>query len=259
MQSFAFPTRFGLAVLGLLSCATAQASDWSDTEFHLQLGNLDVPSFAGGGNAEHAILTLQHASGWRYGDIFFFIDVVHSRQPGIQDFDLYSEAYANLSLGKITGNPVGAGPVSDIGLIGGFNWAADANVRKYVAGVRLALDLEGFAFVNLDLAALIDDSGGLVSGGAPAEDDAILVDVSFARRFMIGEAEFSVEGHIEYVGERTDELGNTAEPWILAQPQLQWHVTERIALGIEYQFWMNKLGDRTTDENAVQALFVWNL
>ncbi len=259
MQPFTFPTRFGLAVLGLLSCATAQAADWSDTEFHLQLGNLDVPSFAGGGNAEHVILTLQHASEWRYGDNFFFIDVVHSRQPGSQDFDLYSEAYANLSLSKITGNPVGAGPVSDIGLIGGFNWAADANVRKYVAGVRLALGLEGFAFANLDFAALIDDSGGLMSGGAPAEDNTVLVDVSFARPFMIGDAEFSVEGHIEYVGERTNEVGNAVESWILAQPQLQRHVTDRIALGIEYQFWMNKLGDRATDENAVQALLVWNL
>jgi len=26
---------------------------------------------------------------------------------------------------------------------------------------------------------------------------------------------------------------------------------------IEYQLWINKLGDRDTDENAVQALFVW--
>ena len=139
MRFFTFPTRFGLALLGLLSCASAQAANWSDTEIHLQLGNLDVPSFAGGGNAEHVIFTLQHASEWTYGDNFFFIDVVDSRRPNAQDFDLYSEAYANFSLGKITGNRVGAGLVSDVGLIGGFNWAADANVRKYVAGVRLAL------------------------------------------------------------------------------------------------------------------------
>ena len=76
---------------------------------------------------------------------------------------------------------------------------------------------------------------------------------------MIGDAEFSIEGHIEYVGERTNELGDTVESWILAQPQLQWHMTERIALGIEYQFWMNKLEDGDTDENTAQALFVWNL
>lgn len=260
VQLFAFPTRLGIAALGLLTCvcASAQATDWSDTEFHLQVGSLDAPSFAGGGSALHVIYTLQHASGWKYGDNFFFVDVVDSRQPGSPDIDFYSEAYANLSLGKVTGSRVGAALVSDVGLIGGFNWAVDAKVRKYVAGLRLALGLEGFAFANLDVAALIDDSEGLVSGGAPREDDTILVDFNFARPFRIGTADFSIEGHIEYVGERTNELGGKVESWILAQPQLRWHLTDRIAFGIEYQFWMNKLGDRDTDENAVQALFVWN-
>lgn len=130
-------------------------------------------------------------------------------------------------------------------------------MRKYVAGIRLALDLQGFAFANLDIAALIDDSEGLSSGGAPAEDNTVLVDFNFARPFEIGEADFSIEGHIEYVGERTDELGGNVESWILAQPQLQWHLNDRHAVGIEYQFWMNKLGDGATDENTVQALLVW--
>lgn len=249
--------RLGGVLIALLWCASGQAAEWSNTEVHLQIGDLDVPSFAGGGSAEHVIYTLQHASGWKYGDNFFFLDVLDSKRPGFQDFDLYSELYANFSLRKISGQAFRAGPISDIGLLGGFNWAADANVRKYVAGIRLALDLEGFAFANLDLATLIDDSEGLASGGAPAEDDTVLVDFNFARPFKIGEADFSIEGHIEYVGERTNELGGSVESWILAQPQLQWHLNERIAIGIEYQFWMNKLGDAATDENTVQALLVW--
>ena len=245
--------------MALLWCGSLHAAEWSNTELQLQFGNLDIPTFAGGGSADHMIYTLQHASGWKYGDNFLFVDVLDSRQPGFQDFDIYSEMYANFSLGKISGKSISAGPVSDVGLFGGFNWGADANVRKYVAGIRLALDLEGFAFANLDIGALIDDSEGLASGGAPAEDDTFVVDFNFARPFKIGEAAFSVEGHVEYVGERSNELGGTVESWILAQPQLQWHINDRIALGIEYQFWMNKLGDGDTDENTVQALLVWEL
>ncbi len=30
-------------------------------------------------------------------------------------------------------------------------------------------------------------------------------------------------------------------------------------VGIEWQFWMNKPGDKETDENSVQALLVWGL
>lgn len=257
LVSCAHGVRLGTVVIALLWCTSGQAAEWSNPEFQLQIGDLDVPSFAGGGSADHVIYTLQHASGWKYGDNFFFVDVLDSRHPDFQDFDLYSEMYANLSLGKIRGKAIRAGPVADVGLIGGFNWAADANVRKYVAGIRLSLDLEGFAFANVDVAALIDDSEGFASGGAPAEDDAVLVDFNFARPFKIGEAEFSIEGHIEYVGERTNEFGGTVKSWVLAQPQLQWHLNDRIALGIEYQFWMNKLGDGDTDENTVQALLVW--
>ena len=252
-----YQARLAGFLIALYWCCSAQTAEWSNTEIQLQVGNLDVPSFAGGGSADHVIYTLQHASGWKYGDNFFFVDVLDSDRPGFQDFDLYSELYANFSLGKISGQAIGAGPVSDVGLLVGFNWAADANVRKYVAGIRLALDLEGFAFANLSLGALIDDNEGIASGGAPADDTTVLVDFAFARPFKIGEATFSIEGHIEYVGERTNELGGTVKSWILAQPQLQWHLNDRIALGIEYQFWMNKLGDAATDESAVQALLVW--
>ena len=252
-----------VAVAAMCLSTVAHAAEWSNTELHLQAGRLDVPAFAGGGSADHFIYTFRHASGWKYGDTFFFVDVLDSQERGFQDFDVYGEAYANLSLGKLSGKggergkPVAFGPVSDIGLIGGVNWAADANVRKYAAGVRLAFGFDGFAFANLDVMALMDDSEGIASGGAPAQDNTFVVDFNFARPFKVGEADFSIEGHIEYVGERTDELGGEVEPWILAQPQLQWHVGQQLAIGVEYQFWMNKLGDGATDESAVQALLVW--
>lgn len=246
-----------LAVLTLLSTLSATGAEWSNTELQLQYGNLDIPTFAGGGDSYHLIYTLQHASGWKYGDNFFFVDVLDARDPGFQDSDIYSEWYANFSLGKIRAKEVRAGFVSDIGLTLGVNWGADANVRKYLPGLRLSLDLPGFAFANLDFAAYIDDNEGAASGGAPREDDAWLVDFSFARPFSIGEANFSIEGHVEYLAERENEFGGKVESWILAQPQLRWNPNDRISLGIEYQFWMNKLGDGATDESAVQALFVW--
>ena len=231
-----------LALLSLIVWQPATAADWSNTELHIQIGNLDVPSFAGGGDSDHVIYTLQHAS---------------DRAGGFQDFDMYGEWYTNFSLGKITGKPVGGGFIKDIGIILGFNWAADANVKKYLPGIRLSLDLPGFAFANLDIMAYIDDSEGVASGGAPSEDDSFLIDFNWARPFKIGDSSFSIEGHIEYAGERDNEFGGKVESWILAQPQFRWYVRDSVALGIEYQFWQNKLGDGATDESTVQALFVW--
>ena len=246
-----------LALLSFALLQPAYALDWSRTELHFQYGNLAVPTFAGGGDAEHFIYTLQHASGWQYGDNYFFVDVLDAQDSDFQDFDVYGEWYANFSLGKITGRKVGAGLVSDVGVILGFNWARKPGIKKYLPGLRLSLDLAGFAFANLDFTAYIDDSDGVSSGGAPSESNSFMIDFNFMRPFEIGGVNFSIEGHAEYIGGRQNEFGGTVEPWILAQPQLRWNAHDRFSLGIEYQFWMNKLGDGATDESVVQTLIVW--
>jgi len=246
-----------LSYMGLLTLQPATAAEWSNTEFQIQYGELDIPNFAGGGSADHLIYTLQHASGWKYGDNFFFIDVLDSQDPGFQDFDIYGEFYPNFSLGKISGKKVGAGFIKDIGVLMGFNWAADANVKKYLPGIRLSLDFPKFAFANLDIAAFIDGSEGVSSGGAPKEDDTFWIDFNWGYPFKIGNASFSIEGHVEFVGERTDEFGNTVESWILGQPQFRYNANDNLALGFEWQFWLNKLGEKNTDENALQLLLVW--
>ena len=246
-----------IALLLPVFAPSGHAFEWSNSELHLQYGQLDVPSFAGGGKARHLITTLQHAHGWKYGDNFFFVDMQDSRESGFQDFNLYGEWYSNFSLSKITGRKVGGGLVADIGLVLGINQADDANVVKYLPGIRLSLDLKGFAFANLDITGYIDDSEGVASGGAPRENDSFMVDLSFARPFKLGGHNLSVQGHIEYIGSRKNRFGDRVEGWLLAQPQLRWRVTERLWMGIEYQYWMNKLGDGATDENTVQALLVW--
>ena len=246
-----------LALLSFALLQPAYALDWSRTELHFQYGNLAVPTFAGGGDAEHFIYTLQHAGGWQYGDNYFFVDVLDAQDSDFQDFDVYGEWYANFSLGKITGRKVGAGLVSDVGVILGFNWARKPGIKKYLPGLRLSLDLAGFAFANLDFTAYIDDSDGVSSGGAPSESNSFMIDFNFMRPFEIGGVNFSIEGHAEYIGGRQNEFGGTVESWILAQPQLRWNAHDRLSLGIEYQFWMNKLGDGATDESVVQTLIVW--
>ena len=245
------------ALLFLVSAHTTDALDWSDSELHLQIGRLDIPTFAGGGRTTHFIYTAQHAHGWKYGDNFVFIDTLDSRSSAFQDSEFYGEWYSNFSLGKLTGSRFGIGPIADIGLVLGLNWADDAKVVKYLPGIRFSLDLEGFAFANLDVTAYIDDNRGVDSGGAPSETDSYMVDFSFARPFKLGDHSFSLEGHVEYIGGRRNEFDGKVQGWLLAQPQFRWNVTNRLSLGIEYQYWRNKLGDGATDENAVQALVVW--
>lgn len=243
---------------------TASALEWSITELQYQHGNLDAPTFAGGGDVGTHILTFQHASGWKFGDTFLFIDLLEdSRQDGFNDDDIYGEVYFNFSLGKILGKRAGIGPVKDIGLLAGLNLGADAKLVKYLPGIRLSWDIPGFSFLNTDFAAFIDDSPGADSGGAPKENDSFYIDVNWSYPFRIFSRSFAIEGHLEYIGERTNEFGSKVSGWFLAQPQFRYdignefHYPEHIFLGVEWQVWLNKLGDARTDENAVQLLVAW--
>ncbi|NIB40948.1 hypothetical protein HBA55_15200 [Pseudomaricurvus alkylphenolicus] len=273
-------TKTTLTALTLMTCASAlQAADWSSTEVHFQHGNLQK-AFQGGGSESETggtnILTLQHASGWKYGDNFFFIDHLNYGRTDAEkasgsgtDDELYGEWYSNFSLGKITGKDLSFGPVKDIGLIAGFNFAQEVDTLYYLPGVRFALNLPGFAFANLDVTSYIQD--GEDKFGVDAESNTYMIDFNWAYPFKIGNTSWSLEGHVEYIAGSDitingADFGAERESWILAQPQLRLDLGEvlfdnkgKLFVGLEYQYWNNKLGDANTDESEVQALVVWNL
>ena len=197
-------------VLILLGAFSAQSSDWSKTEILYQQGKLVTPNFAGGGEYSTTVITLQHASGWKYGDNFFFVDHLNdNNQDSFDDIAFYGEIYLNFSLGKILAKSISAGPVKDVGLVFGVNADSDANVMKYLPGIRLSWDAPGFAFLNSDFTAYIDDNDGVRAGtnNAPTEDNSYMIDVSWGYPFTIGDFDFSIEGHMEYIDSRKNEFG----------------------------------------------------
>lgn len=248
----------------LFTASSAAAFQWQSSELQYQYGRLSAPSFAGGAKAGTHILTLQHASGWGFGDVFFFVDFLDDDSAdGFNDGDYYGELYVNFSLGKLTGRDLGFGPVRDLGLIAGINKAGEPKVLKWLPGVRLSWDLPGFTFLNTDFTAYIDDSAGAGEGGAPKESDSWMIDLNWAYAFSIGGHEFSIEGHGEYIDGRRDEFGNQLSHWILLQPQFRYdlgkplfHQAGHLFIGTEWQYWRNKLGDRETTESVLQALVV---
>ena len=248
---------------------SADAADFSTTELQYQYGRLDVPTFAGGGKDNTSIVTIQHASGYKWGDVFFFIDFLRGENGHVNHFnddDAYGELYVNFSSKKLLGIDYGKGLLRDIGLIQGLNVDVDANVFKYLPGVRFSWNIPGFAFLNTDFMAYLDFSSGVRPGtfNAPAETNSAMLDVNFAAPFQIGGQYFSFEGHIEFVLPRKNEFGADVAGHIFGQPQFRWDVgyaltgrKDRFFIGTEYQIWMNKLGDKKTDESAFQALAVW--
>ena len=264
-----------LALTAALNAPMVSAEIWGNTEVQLQaLGELERPGT--GGTADTTIITFQHAGGWEYGDNFFFMD--YSRYsvnndanfPVADSSELYGEWYSNFSLGAISGNDLSFGPVKDIGVVAGFNFAPEVDSAWVLPGVRFSLDLPGFAFAQIDVTGYIHQGGG--SADSPVftvvdEDSSFMVDFAWAYPFKIGSTSWSIEGHLEYIDGRTqvNNFGTTElESWILFQPQIRLDLGEvlgqkaqRLFVGIEYQYWKNKLGEKGTDDNTAQFLAVW--
>lgn len=270
----------------VIATCSVQAADWSVTEVHLQYGNLDKAFQGGKGSAETDgtfITTFQHASGWKYGDNFFFVD--HLNYGGRTDFEKsvdpdtgrvrrdtsddewYGEWYPTFSFSKISGHELELGFLKDIALIAGFNFASEVDTFYYLPGVRFDLNVPGFAFAHLDITAYIPDGSKNVGVGIQ-EGDSFMVDFNWAYPFKIANTSWSLEGHIEYIDGADQEIGGVKiadrESWILAQPQLRLDLGEiilseanQLFIGVEYQYWRNKLGDKETDESAPQFLAVW--
>ncbi len=253
-----------LPALAMLAFGFVASPASSQLEVHYQRGNILNPLTATSGPT--SIFTLQHAGGWRAGGSFFFLDyLVDDVADGFNDRDLYGEWYPTLSLGSLARRGVGVGPVRDFRLVAGVNLGIQSKVLKYVPGVELAWEVPGFVFVNTMLGALVDASGGLESGGAPATEDGWNLDVSWLAVFQLGGQSFSFTGHAEYMSGVVNEVGEEYPGGILAQPQLRWDVGRALSdaanvlhAGVEYQLWTNKLGT-TRDERTLQLLVVWQL
>ena len=250
--------------LAVAAFAAASAPAAGQTEFHFQFGELLNPFSAQ--EEESFILTLQQATQWKYGDSFFFVDYLDDKgRDGFNERDFYAEWYPTVSLGKLTGKPVGGGPLVDVGFIAGLSAAGDAKVVKYLPGLRLAWKAPGFIFLNTDLMLYIDGSSGVGAGGAPKTDDSYAFDVNGLFLFSAGEQSFQITGHMEYIGGTTNEFGVKAGDTVFLQPQFRWDLgkalggyADKLFAGIEYQYWSNKLGTEET-ESAVQLLLVWQL
>ena len=215
-----------LALTVALNAPMVSAEIWGNTEVQLQaLGELE--RVGTGGTADTTIITFQHAGGWEYGDNFFFMD--YSRYsvnndanfPVADSSELYGEWYSNFSLGAISGNDLSFGPVKDIGVVAGFNFAPEVDSAWVLPGVRFALDLPGFAFAQIDVTGYIHQGGG--SADSPVftvvdEDSSFMVDFAWAYPFKIGSTSWSIEGHLEYIDgrEQTNSFGTKdLEYWIL--------------------------------------------
>ena len=233
---------------------SASAADWSNTEvMYLEGDGFHLGSKTPDTHAAKTI-TFQHASGWEYGDNYFYFDLTKEDDDGASSSDIFGEYYTRLSYGKISGNGMSDGFIKDTLLIGGVNYGT--NFRVNTLGIGFDLNIPGFDWASLSVQAY-----DVAQGSPGADKTTYQITPAWSMPFEIGKAKFDFTGFVDIIGGTG---GNTVAQ-ILTQPQLRMDVGNFIGkpntlyVGVEYSYWKNKFGVEGVDDKVPQLMLVYKM
>jgi len=228
------------SILATSLVAPAGAAIWRDDNLQVLYG--DGHEF---GQQGRMILTFEHASGWDYGDNFFFFDVY---DPFANSTEIYGEWHPRFDLDKISGRDLGFGPVENV-LI-----ATELNVgqswRAYLYGLGFDLELPHFQFFSLNIYVRDDMT---IDG-----DSTFQITPSWNLPFTLGETAWEFRGFLDYAGaEGRGKANLLAQPQLLLDVSRFWGDAGSLWAGVEYQYWKNKYGADGIDESFAQVMARW--
>jgi len=198
-------------------------------------------------------LTLEHVSGWKWGDLFIFADALKFHSNPVQDSSWYGEFSPRFSLGKLAGLKFNKnGLVRDILISTTFERGKNGNEGLLIGGA-VDLNIPGFQFFKLNAYARKDTSRG-------AGFDDMQWTLGWAYPIELGTEKFRLDGFVDYV------VGwGPQEPALHTVTQIKWDIghslglDRKIYLGSEIDIWDNQFGVKNrpgldTNQIAVSAL-----
>ena len=227
--------------VALFGSSTLPAATFSSTKVELLYG-FDYERES----QDQFLLTLANATGFTYGDSYFFLDVGDFDDEDQTD-GIHMEWGPRLSLLRTFGSGQWDGIVKDIYIIGQLDFDANRFTTRVtkMLGLSLDWDLFGARFIKTHLQFRDDPQSN-------ARGSSVQFNLVWNKGFNIGNQKFSFEGFLDWTTSEGSIRSN-----LLTQPQLIWHATDNIGLGIEYQYWHNRLGRAGVDESTPQLLLRW--
>ena len=236
----------GLLSIGMLSPSPALAQEglvqWHSENLQLLRGT-DYEL----GDRERTIITFEHANRWAYGDVFLFTDFTFGDDGQTA---VYGEITPRLSLARVTGRDPGQGFIRDVLLAGNYE-RGEQGLQRYLAGVAVDLNVEGFRFLRTH-AYYRDD---------PARPGSTWqATIVWNRPIELVGQSFLTEGFADIAGAEGNGVANQ-----LYVPRLLWDAGAvynrpgRVFLGVEWQYWNNKFGVDGVTENVAQLQLKWVL
>ena len=262
-----------------LAATGAQAANWSDTSIGYRFGTSFQEPF-NGKDIKKNIFNFNHVSGYNYGSNFFNVDFLMSDSTDAAGFGSTNgaqEAYVvyrhTLDMAKITGMNLSFGPIKTINATVGFDWNTKTDVgynskkRMLVAGPTFAINIPA-GFLNVGLYQLWESNAPFNTNTDPnCACFGITPRYHYDAHPMLNlvwgiplgkETGFSFEGFANFITSKgKQEAGRDTAAETNIDMQIMYDASSFIGakpktfkVGIEYQYWKNKFGNKLDSNGA---------
>ncbi|MDP3979696.1 MAG: outer membrane protein OmpK [Pseudomonas sp.] len=267
---------------GLFAGQQATAGDllhWQDNSLTYLYGdNFQRLNFNGEEQRSQTTFTFEHASGWAWGDLFYFLDYVRadnvqsrgsfangSFEQDDKNSFYYMEFSPRVSLSWLTGQDLSAGPLKDVKAAFTYEKGEGGPATEnYLYGLGFDWDVPGFAYLKTNLYR-VKLNNQVFFADQDNNGYATQLTVAGAYPFAVGEQDFVVDGYLDWRSP-SDTAGTQTS--LGSSIQVKWDAGKalfgkerKLYVGTEVNMWHNKYGikpiDGSTDgfdQTAVQAL-----
>ena len=267
---------------GLFSGQQTLAGDllyWQDNSLSYLYGeNFQRMNFNGEEQRTQTTFTFEHASGWAWGDLFYFLDYVRadnvqsrgsfangSFEQDDKNSFYYMEFSPRISLSWLTGQDLSAGPLKDVKAAFTYEKGEGGpGTENYLYGLGFDWDVPGFAYLKTNLYR-VKINNHTFFADSNSNGYATQLTVSAAYPFSLGEQDFVVDGFVDWRSPSRDAGTQTS---VGSSIQVKWDAGKalfgkerQLYVGTEINMWRAKYGvkpvdgsDDRFDQTAVQAL-----
>lgn len=224
-----------LLYISPLSPAFAETLHWHDESISYLYGdNFEVSP------EKQSTITLEHASGWSWGDLFIFVDATHYHNSNKGD-GLYGEFSPRFSFSKITGKDFKPGILKDVLLATTYEFGK-GNVETILAGPGFDIDVPGADYFSLNLYRRIplNDRDGY----------GIQITPTWSFTMPVAGSNVIFSGYMDW---NISDDGSYSKN-LHFNPQLKYDLgkkaglkDKKLLIGIEYSYWKNKYGIKDSD------------
>jgi len=200
------------------------------------------------GQAQRDMLIFEFVNEWHYGDDYVYLETSNlatardaATSVATGETTLYAEVHARLSLSKLVGAAVVAGPIRDVLLANQVD-ASQGDV-VLLTGAGIIWGSRGKTWLQTDVFVRHDPSLTRATWQAVAYS---------AWPFVIGPARFAYGGYIKFVG---PEPPNAA--FMISDTRLLWWPTAHLRTGVALRAWRNDSGVRGINQVVPELVAQW--